>query len=280
MLLSRVLLIIIIFECVHFNWGRIVNNNYNNNNLDNNNNQEDLEHKCLREVPTIYLEYDKKYTNITEGSKKYYSKIEVCCDGYKRSKYDWDKCVPDCGECEHGLCLNPDTCECFPNYVKNHEGKCVMKCPVHCENGHCKLDGTCKCNRGYKLDESQTFCKPICNRNNNCEAAYNQYCSAPNTCSCIKGYQVNRHGCEPICERSCGINGTCDRPNTCRCHNGAILKNGICQAECYQKCENGICVTPNRCICFEGFRYDVRTSSCIPKAENLKNFAIEQIDLI
>ncbi|XP_055377865.1 epidermal growth factor-like protein [Condylostylus longicornis] len=287
-LLWLIIKFILLVNYIESTCSRIIvdNNTTNNKNKNIKNKQsyntlEDLEHKCVREVLKTYLEYDRNYTIISEGkSRKFvYNKIEVCCDGYKRSKYDWNKCVPDCTNCDHGVCLEPGYCKCFPNYVKNHEDQCVLTCPVDCNNGQCKADGTCKCNPGYVLDESEKFCRPFCDKRNDCESNYYQYCSAPNICSCKKGYQIARYRCEPICKNNCGVNGTCESPNVCRCHSGAILKNGICQAPCYQKCENGICVSPNRCICFDGYTYDQKTTSCIPEERLLRSIDIESMDI-
>lgn len=181
----------------------------------------------------------KEHLPITgNGSTPFYHRLEVCCEGYKRSPKDWQKCIPDCSSispdnCRHGFCRSPQTCECFEGFVKNSQGVCVHTCPISCENGKCLLDGTCICQPGYVLDlETRKFCVPDCYH---IPCGLHQKCIAPGVCACKKGYQwLEGLGCQPVCLPHCG-HGRCVAPNRCDCFAGFIKRpcRNICEAECY-----------------------------------------------
>lgn len=58
------------------------------------------------------------------------SRIQVCCEGYKRNAHILRKCDPICNqECGNGICVAPNQCHCYPDYVKNLAGYCVPTCP-------------------------------------------------------------------------------------------------------------------------------------------------------
>lgn len=52
--------------------------------------------------------------------------VSYCCPGYTRNRLTKHavKCDPICNEdCTNGICAGPDTCECFPGYVRQG-GRC------------------------------------------------------------------------------------------------------------------------------------------------------------
>lgn len=84
---------------------------------------------------------------------------------------------------------------------------------------------------------------------------------------CHKGYQkgILSHICEPICSKC--LNGRCISPENCLCDEGFDKINGICVPRCEPKCVNSKCVAPNFCQCLEG--YEVKNNSyCSPKCDN------------
>lgn len=62
------------------------------------------------------------------------SRVHVCCPGYRRHPHIFRKCSPVCSqECCNGVCVAPERCQCYPDYVPNSDGFCVPTCP-HGEN--------------------------------------------------------------------------------------------------------------------------------------------------
>ncbi|XP_055901913.1 epidermal growth factor-like protein [Eupeodes corollae] len=227
--------------------------------------EENLNNKCYKEIPNVALKAYPHAKFIRSGSSMHMAFVETCCEGYQphvvNSVSDEIACEPICDNCLNGYCVAPGECECYNGFVKNDNGDCVFTCPISCLNGQCYLDGTCKCHQGYKLDETKKFCRPICSEGCN---GWMQNCTEPENCGCSTGYTLRENGCTPVCEPDCGLGGECVEPNKCSCHEDFNLKDGVCQADCYQKCDNGICFSKHRCICYSGFKYHEKTLTCIP----------------
>ncbi|KAG5675230.1 hypothetical protein PVAND_005152 [Polypedilum vanderplanki] len=83
----------------------------------------------------------------------------------------------------NGICVAPETCTCYPDYVQNSEGICVKNVPMAVENGICNFDNTCRCNAGYFPDSTGKTCHPKCDK-----ICSNGFCSGPNRCSCKAGF--------------------------------------------------------------------------------------------
>ncbi|TMW40163.1 hypothetical protein DOY81_014757 [Sarcophaga bullata] len=189
-----------------------------------------------------YPDAERKQDNKIAGSVY----IEICCKGYAAMRWRGKTlCRPVCDNCQNGRCIAPGVCECYEEFVANDNGDCVFSCPLGCLNGRCFLDGSCQCDPGYKLDESRKFCRPICSKGCGNNRLHN--CTEPEVCGCIKGYLLTDKrlsACMPA-----GLWPgwhICRRPNVCECNPGYDLKDGVCQANCYQKCDNGMCYSPNR----------------------------------
>ncbi|KAH8273876.1 hypothetical protein KR044_002456 [Drosophila immigrans] len=221
------------------------------------------QHKCRIWVPSEVVSKYPLASLIQSDMANKLSNIEVCCTGYNATRHRGvTVCRPICG-CQNGVCRVPGECDCFEGFVKNDNGDCVFACPLDCQNGRCFLDGSCQCDPGYTLDETRSFCRPICSTGCSNNGRHN--CTEPETCSCAKGYQLtDNSGCQPVCDPDCGIGGLCRDNNICDCGAGYTLKDGVCQTDCYQKCYNGVCVSRNRCICDPGFTYHEQSTICVP----------------
>lgn len=243
---------------------------------------------CFDEVPTITLVKPQNgQIPAGNGSDPSLSRVQVCCKGYERNVHNFRKCDPICEEpCYNGLCVGPNTCACYPEFVNNHQGKCVPTCPIGCDNGECNLElRVCVCKDGYELDETHKFCVPSCTggcgagrcvgvEKCECNEGYGQdedgkcvpsceggcgsgVCIAPGVCQCKPGYEKTEAGCEPICSDGC-FNGVCSAPETCTCKPGYKmgLSGNKCDATCEQPCLNGVCTGPNTCSCNRGYILD------------------------
>ncbi|XP_036321232.1 tenascin isoform X1 [Rhagoletis pomonella] len=224
--------------------------------------------KCQREVPARYFQTSPAAPIRGNGSTIHWQRIEVCCEGYMRSRFDRDQCIPDCSgvspnNCRNGHCHAPNQCVCFAEFVRNDRGECVHTCPIACEHGRCYLNGTCQCDPGYTLDlETRKFCRAQCSQG----CGTHQQCVAPGKCACTAGYKMTTDlGCQPVCIPDCG-HGKCVGPNKCECFKGYIKRplRNVCEAECYISCENGFCESRNNCQCRNGYKYDMDTTSCLP----------------
>ncbi|XP_075150074.1 uncharacterized protein LOC142224172 [Haematobia irritans] len=228
------------------------------------------DHMVLIYVPTEAVDRYSWVIRMTEDKTQQLTPIKVCCPGYGLLRWRGErKCVPVCDKCRNGLCVAPNVCKCYDEYIRNDSDDCVFVCPLGCLNGRCYLDGSCECNPGYKLDETRKFCRPICSKGCGRDPLHN--CTAPEVCSCIRGFQLTDGGCRPVCEPECGPGGECQAFGTkpkCVCYQGYHEQDGVCQSDCYQSCANGICYNPNRCICNPGFVYHERTRNCIPQLKN------------
>ncbi|XP_064292136.1 uncharacterized protein LOC128671428 [Plodia interpunctella] len=192
---------------------------------------------CYIEVPTAELVSDPKNVPPGNGSNPAVSLIRACCHGFTRNIHDYMVCDPVCSKgCVNSLCVAPETCQCYPDFVKNANGVCTATCPIGCQNGHC-VGRACVCDSGYKLDSESKYCKPICD--NNCGNIGN--CTAPNTCSCEPGYHSASQGsCKPVCQY-CKDGEECTAPNRCSCRNGYIKDtHGKCVPYCASSCQSHV----------------------------------------
>ncbi|XP_037959055.1 uncharacterized protein LOC119688448 [Teleopsis dalmanni] len=230
------------------------------------------EHLCRRETPAIFFQTQKNELVRGNGSTIYYHLIDVCCEGYIRSKRNLQKCVPDCSavspnNCHNGFCRAPNNCVCFDEFVRNDIGECVHTCPISCQHGRCYLNGTCACNPGFQLDtQTRKFCRPTCT----VPCGNHQICTASNMCVCKDGYKMSDSlGCQPICTPDCG-HGKCVGPNKCECFPGYMKRyqRNVCEADCDLKCENGFCESRYKCQCRDGYKYDSNTTSCLPDCKD------------
>jgi len=251
--------------------------------------------QCIKEVPTSTL-YHGVSANVPRGngSNPSLSRIQTCCDGYKRNEHILRKCDPICTkECVNGVCFAPNECVCLPGHVRYLDGSCVLTCPNGCQNGRCN-GNKCECRPGYTLDQTKRFCTPTCNPPCGkgvcteanvcvCDPGYEHNgqgrcvakcshgcefgdCVAPEVCSCRPGYHLIGFKCTPSCPRGC-VNGECVGPNQCGCTRGFTLdaSGTKCEAKCDQPCLNGICSGPNTCSCNSGYELDRNDShKCVP----------------
>ncbi|XP_001851233.2 von Willebrand factor D and EGF domain-containing protein [Culex quinquefasciatus] len=244
---------------------------------------------CFEEIPTISLvKPNNGLIPAGNGSDPSLSRVQVCCKGFERNVHNFRKCDPICEQpCFNGLCVGPNTCSCYPDFVQNREGKCVPTCPIGCDNGVCDLDlRRCICKEGFELDKSGQFCVPGCKGGCGvgrcvavntcvCDEGYTPDedglcvpkceggcgagdCIAPGVCQCRTGYEKGDEGCEPICSNGC-FNGLCTAPEVCSCKPGYAMGpsgNNKCEATCERPCLNGDCTGPNTCTCHRGYVLD------------------------
>ncbi|XP_053692599.1 tenascin-like [Sabethes cyaneus] len=180
----------------------------------------------------------------------------TCDDGYRPlSNFG---CIPNCENCENGICVRPGFCQCMSGYQHAENGSCVVECK-DCEFGHCPgpnrcrcHEGTCVCHKGYK--EIDGDCFPICE-----EECRNARCTGPNSCTCLPGYNFTQLSslfkCLPICQGDCP-NGVCVAPETCKCNPGFIKHEKSCMEPlevCRARCINGTCDKEAKCVCNPGY---------------------------
>ncbi|XP_058060592.1 epidermal growth factor-like protein [Anopheles bellator] len=261
---------------------------------------------CFEEVPIASLlsHYHRGNVPVGNASDPSLSRVHVCCAGYERNVYNFRKCEPICTEpCLNGLCVAPDTCECYPDFVRNSRGRCVPTCPIGCDHGECQ-PGTnvCQCHEGYELDRNdRKLCVPRCTggcgeagrcvdvERCECDEGFefhphqkcaprcadgcgNGKCVAPGVCECDVGYAWRDTGCKPICSPmlfGC-LHGTCVAPETCSCNPGYILSVvGQCMPVCDKPCLHGDCTGRNVCTCDWGYENDAANPfHCIPHCPN------------
>lgn len=218
---------------------------------------------CHLEVPTIdILPPDQRHGVIPKGNgtRAGFSKIQICCSGWKLKPHTAFRCEPICDNgCNNGNCTAPNVCVCHKNYIKSPiDSECIPTCPVGCLNGICSRGGQCSCNNGYTLDPKGQMCLPVCA--NGC--GIGGECVAPETCQCKPGFEKSVKGlCEYYCEGGC-IGGDCIGPNQCQCRPGFSKIGDSCQASCPRGCRNGICAGPNKCECQSGWTLDPSGTAC------------------
>ena len=227
---------------------------------------------CELEVPIVsILPPELKHTAHTirgNGSAPGFSKIKICCSGYKIVAHTPFHCTPDCPSgCGLGNCTAPNVCTCNKGAGFGPDGKCVSVCPGRCLNGQC-YGNFCNCNSGFVLEPNGRYCTGGCTRN----CGPGGQCVGNNQCSCLSGFALNSQGtcqmicapgfqqmgsaCEPLCPKGC-VNGECVAPGQCRCKSGYALNSSkVCAPKCSQPCYNGFCSAPNVCTCKEGYIKD------------------------
>ena len=91
----------------------------------------------------------------------------VCFDGYKLNKNSTE-CEPICAfedghDCVNGICVAPQTCQCFNGYhlLPTKNCTCVLMCNPPCINGVCTEDG-CVCHKNF-YNISKHECIKDCN---------------------------------------------------------------------------------------------------------------------
>ncbi|XP_070067578.1 tenascin isoform X2 [Drosophila takahashii] len=188
-----------------------------------------------------------------------------CQSGYHRSSAH-ENCLPVCADgCgDHGFCSEPGKCECQPSYEKLENGTdCLPVCDPKCgQNSYCQEPQLCTCLEGYKADEQGT-CSPICQE----DCGPNSRCSKPGFCECEQGYAGDERGanCQPVCA-SCPENAKCLSPSNCICNPGYVMKDNRCEPHCEEDCSDyGHCVAPNQCECYEGHEETGEDRKCAPK---------------
>lgn len=200
------------------------------------------------------------------------------------------RCEPSCGGCTHGTCKAPNICFCHPGYNWDAEiAECVPVCDGGCLNGKCIEPEKCQCEDGYEHHPNISICIPHCNA-----SCVHGTCIETDKCECDFGYHFangSQSVCEPFCEMSCK-NAKCVEPNVCECHDGYSIADDNKPHECHcglycaevdgmchcldegqrvkgdqirnnissicteSNCENGVCLTPFECDCYEGFEKD------------------------
>ncbi|XP_058452894.1 epidermal growth factor-like protein [Malaya genurostris] len=220
---------------------------------------------CFEEVPTVsLLKPNTKVIPAGNGSDLSLSRVQVCCKGYERNVHNFRKCDPVCDQpCFNGLCVGPNTCSCYPDFVKNHQGKCVPTCPIGCDNGDCDLAlKLCVCKNGFELDETHQFCVYKCTG-----GCGNGRCVGPEKCECTDGYEQNEKGkCVPRCEKGCGA-GDCVAPGVCQCRPGYEESENGCEPVCSDGCFNGVCTAPETCTCKPGYKQGNFSNNCEPSCD-------------
>lgn len=105
-------------------------------------------------------------------------------------------CGPVCNpECQHGECVQPQTCLCNSGYEPESAALghlCQPRCQVDCVNGTCSAPEQCSCLEGFvpSLQGNSSICQPNCS-----QGCQNGICVAPETCVCPAGYERASNGC-------------------------------------------------------------------------------------
>ncbi len=171
--------------------------------------------------------------------------------GYRGEYCEEPVCLPTCQN--DGVCIAPDTCDCTGtgfegSYCQTPEGGEEPDCDPECENGICLEGNQCECFAGYEGDRCELpICEPACQNGG--------VCIEPDVCDCTgTGYEGSRcqtpeNGEEPICDPPCENDGVCLEGNVCHCPSG--FEGDRCEIPaCDPACQNGgVCVAPNVCDC-------------------------------
>ncbi|XP_076395386.1 uncharacterized protein LOC100879168 [Megachile rotundata] len=215
----------------------------------------------------------------------------LCNQGYRFNGPEEEKhvCEPFCvTPCEpYGTCVAPNTCACYDGYrpiepiptdnqipdnaTKKYASACEPICNRDCINGKCIEPDVCRCKPGYRPSTSNdsNVCEPVCDTS----CGPNSTCTEPNVCTCDPGYRPTNnyvaYNCEEICETYCTPNSTCAARDFCTCNEGYPQRRAptiVCQPIC-SSCDNGSCIEPNVCRCFEGYVL-TNDSVCVPRCEH------------
>lgn len=137
--------------------------------------------------------------------------LDGCENGFCTSKlsfaqckchkhYQMDKTAKKCIKCEEGTYCNGE----FMPYT----------CNPPCEHGICVEKDTCACHHGYDKTEKSHVCEPVCY-----EGCANGVCHNPHNCTCNEGFEKVDDKCQPVCVHKC-VNGICSAPDVCNCTEG------------------------------------------------------------
>eukprot|EP01091_Cochliopodium_minus_P004692 TRINITY_DN1456_c1_g1_i8.p1 TRINITY_DN1456_c1_g1~~TRINITY_DN1456_c1_g1_i8.p1 ORF type:complete len:820 (+),score=173.75 TRINITY_DN1456_c1_g1_i8:34-2493(+) len=166
--------------------------------------------------------------------------------------FDNTTCGSGPDPCNHGTCVDFQTCKCNPGYVGSfcNTSSCIGL--DNCNgNGVCIGPDVCQCSGGWKGDSCIV---PDCSAVINCIP---NTCVAPNNCTCSSGWRgatCNIFICDII---DCGDFGTCSGPNQCTCnkgYSGSTCSQFSCGDE--NNCTssvNGYCTGPETCTCNSGY---------------------------
>lgn len=96
-------------------------------------------------------------------------------------------------------------------------------------------------------------------------------CDDFNQCICFKGYESHNGVCKMTCDKEC-INGKCLN-DQCICDDDFVEFNSTnCVSKefiinrdlCIAICSNGICLDSNKCLCYQGFKFNKEQYKCLP----------------
>lgn len=182
------------------------------------------------------------------------------------------QCEPTCSSCENGDCLAPEVCECKDGYEKSSDGVCMPVCDPSCINGNCIGPNVCKCNENFEkyLRSHECLEKQLIKDRQSCEnSCQNGTCSDDGTCGCDFEFEMYNDKCLKKCDKKC-TNGKC-LEDQCICPENYKLSENtteclpICAFEDGHDCISGVCVAPQTCKCFEGYKFlDARNCTCVP----------------
>lgn len=186
------------------------------------------------------------------------------------------QCEPICSQgCANGECMSPDNCECLMGYEKNSNGTCKPLCDPPCINGDCVAPNSCECHRDFEEFTKKNECleKSVIKDLQSCiKSCKHGTCSEDARCVCEDGFEMFNGKCLKVCDKQCD-NGRC-LEDQCVCPPQFKLSENatsclpICSFEEGHDCIYGTCVAPNRCQCFEGFKFlDDRNCTCVPMCD-------------
>lgn len=207
--------------------------------------------------------------------------------------YMWNNTTNDCSPvcqsgCLNGICKAPETCECFPGYFPTSlKNVCEPTCNPACELSKCISINTCECLQGYHFVQgSKSVCEPHCTvpcSSNNCsksplicdeeisttsteiisETDFIDY-SSSSTESMLASDTIQDIDCQKtLCSpKICSM----EQPSIdCVCSSEyRIVNDTHCAPVCSKNTNYCICIAPNICTCFVGYRpSDSDPFSCV-----------------